>query len=152
MKIAIAQRSDGGVSYAPVIREQRQDETDVEFRGACIRRLQAEHPSAAILMVDETALPVNWRDRRWRNAWTWDGATIAIDMMKARDIHRDWLRHLRKPLLEALDVAMSRAYKDPMLQDQIEAKRQALRDVTADIAIESALTIEELVVPDILKV
>jgi hypothetical protein len=48
------------------------------------------------------------------------------------------MRKARAPLLAALDVEMSRAFKDGARQEEIEARRQALRDVTATRAPASA--------------
>jgi hypothetical protein len=91
-----------------------------------------------IVEIDPSAIP---NDRTFRSAWKSD---LAIDMDKARDIHRDKLRRLREPKLAALDVELSRAFNDPIKQGEIEAKRRALRDVTADPAIDAAKTPEEL--------
>jgi len=71
---------------------------------------------------------------------------ITVDMTKAREIKRDMVRAERKPLLEKLDVEYMRAQeaKDTALQQEIAAKKQALRDVTADPAIDAATTPDEL--------
>lgn len=93
-------------------------------------------------------LPDDWIppdvDRMFLNAWVTDGETVSVDMKKAREVHKDVLRGMRAPLLVAADVEMSKAYKDPVLQDEIEAKRQALRDVTAHPGIEVAATPDAL--------
>ena len=72
---------------------------------------------------------------------------ININMDKARDIHRDKVRQARKPLLEAKDVAFMRAVEagDTDAQATVAAEKQALRDATADAAIDAATT------PDALK-
>lgn len=75
-------------------------------------------------------------DRTFRNAWCWTGK-VDHDMEKCRAIHRDRLRVARAPKLAALDVAQLRG------QD-VEAEKTALREVTADPAIEAAKTPEEL--------
>ena len=71
---------------------------------------------------------------------------IKVTMTKARDIKRDQLRAERKPLLEQLDVEFMRAQEqgDQAKADEIAAKKQALRDVTDDPAIDAATTPEEL--------
>jgi len=80
---------------------------------------------------------------------------ITVDMTKAREIKRDQLRAERKPLLEQLDVEFMRAQEagDTAKQQEIAAKKQALRDVTADPAIDDATTPDELkaVRPDVLE-
>jgi hypothetical protein len=78
---------------------------------------------------------------------------ITINMAKARDIHRAKMRDARSPLLSDLDIAYQRATEAGADTSAIVAKKQALRDVTADPAIEAAQTVEELkaVWPEILK-
>jgi len=71
---------------------------------------------------------------------------ITVDMTKAREIKRDQLRAERRPLLEQLDVEFMRAQEqgDQAKTDEIAARKQALRDVTADPAIDAATTPDEL--------
>ena len=99
--------------------------------------------------VEESDIPT---DRTFRNALKDD---LTIDMSKAREIHKEKLRRLRGPLLAALDVAYQRADEenDQTKKDEIAAKKDALRDVTNDPAIDSAQTPEELkaVIPEVLK-
>jgi hypothetical protein len=78
---------------------------------------------------------------------------ITVNMEKARDIHRAKMREAREPLFAALDISYQRATETGADTSVIVAKKQALRDVTADPAIESAQTTEELksVWPEILK-
>ena len=92
-------------------------------------------------IIEDADIPT----RNYRDAWA-DGSGTAIihDMTKAAEIMRDKLRIARAPLLTALDVEMSRAFDDKVLQAEIEAKRQALRDVTIAPAIENAKNIEAL--------
>jgi hypothetical protein len=85
-------------------------------------------------------------DRVFRGAWQYNGNAVEIDMVVARDIHRDRLREDRKPRLEALDTAWFRAAEtgDADAQAQVAADKQALRDVTSDPRIEAAATPDEL--------
>lgn len=80
---------------------------------------------------------------------------IKVNMEKAREIHREYLRFLRMPLLAQLDVAFMRAVEsgDQDKIAEISLKKQQLRDITDDSMIESAETPEELklVIPEILK-
>jgi len=71
---------------------------------------------------------------------------ITVDMTKAREIKRDMIRAERKPLLEKLDVEYMRAQEagDTTLQQEIAAKKQALRDATVDPVIDAATTPDEL--------
>jgi hypothetical protein len=119
-------------------------------------------------LVDGEVVPVSEsipQDRTFRNAWTMEvrqegaggkiDATIMVDMTKARELHRATLRGLRAPKLAALDIDYQRADEadDKTAKQVIAAKKQALRDVTDDPAIEAAKTPEELkaVLPEALK-
>jgi|GEM_PF-1089096 len=85
-------------------------------------------------------------DRTFRNAWVLDGDKIGHDMGKAREIHRERMRAARAPKLAALDVDYQRADEGGKGEDKarIAAKKQALRDVTKDPAIDAATTPEQL--------
>ena len=98
-------------------------------------------------------------DRYFRNAWTHvatarNAGHIAVDMDKAREIHRDVLRRQRAPLLASADVDYVKAdeAEDVAKKAEIRAYKQALRDVPADPRIDAAQTPEELkaIVPDAL--
>lgn len=71
---------------------------------------------------------------------------ISIDMDKARALHRARLRIVRKPLLDALDLAWKRAMEagDAKRAAAVAAEQQALRDLPADPAIDAAKTPEQL--------
>lgn len=58
--------------------------------------------------------------------------SIIINIDKAKGIKREQFRAVRKPMLEALDVAFVRALEqgDTAAQASIAAQKQALRDVT----------------------
>lgn len=115
-------------------------------RGKCI-----PEDAADVRVIDASELPT---DRTFRDAWR-DQGGIVVDMPAAREIHKERLREVRAPLLEALDIEYTRAdeQKNDAKKAEIAAKRQALRDVTSDPAIEVATTPEALkaVLPDVLK-
>lgn len=98
--------------------------------------------ATGVSIVDESLIPA---DRTFRNAWQ-DNNGVRVNMARAREIHKDRLREWRKPLLAALDVRYMCADEigDAAKKAEIAAKKQALRDVTADPAIEAAATPEEL--------
>lgn len=77
---------------------------------------------------------------------------IGVNLNKAKEIHRDYLRAARQPLLESLDVAFVRALEQGQDTAPIADQKQQLRDVTADPAIAAASTVDELkqVWPDVL--
>lgn len=79
---------------------------------------------------------------------------ITIDMSKARDIHRERMRQDRAPKLAALDIAFQRAVEAGESTAVVVTQKRALRDVTADPAIDAAQSPEALkaVWPDCLVV
>lgn len=121
------------------------------YRDHVIDRSVPADATNLIEMPDDLALP---KDRTFRNAWAIDGKAVVVDMPKARDIHRERLRALRAPLFTALDTDYQRADEalDADAKKLIVARKQALRDVTDDPAIEAAQTPDDLaaVMPSIL--
>jgi hypothetical protein len=57
---------------------------------------------------------------------------IGIDINKAKDIHKDKIREVRNPLLQAKDVEYMRAQESGNTEKVVEivAEKQALRDAT----------------------
>lgn len=152
MKKIIYTRPDGGLSVVHPVRNTIGETltTDAEIEQRAWNKL----PKNAInpQWIDPGAIPT---DRTFRNAWKESGAGIAVDLPKAREIHRNKLRGLRKPKMDALDIAYMRADElgDTTEKQRIAVLKQALRDVTADPAILTASTPEELkaVLPAVLK-
>lgn len=100
-------------------------------------------------IVDESVIP---KDRTFRNAWKEELGSVGHDMEKCRELHRQKLRELRAPLLEAADVEFMKALEAGQPTTAIVAKKQALRDVTRDPRISSASSVDELkaVIPEVL--
>lgn len=69
---------------------------------------------------------------------------INVNMIKARDIHREKVREARNPKLAAKDVEFQRALETGADTSAIVAAKQALRDAPAASAIEAASTPDEL--------
>ena len=83
-------------------------------------------------------------DRSFRDAWSLSGTVISEDMDKAKEIFKDKIREVRKPLLEEKDVELMKALETGASTTAIAAAKDALRDAPADSAITSATTIAEL--------
>ena len=85
-------------------------------------------------------------DRHFRNAWTLSGSVISEDMTEAKNIFKEKIREVRKPLLEAEDVAYMKAMEvdDASAKTAAVNKKTALRDAPAASAITNASTIDEL--------
>lgn len=98
-------------------------------------------PGLPFKIVEENKIPT---DRTFRAAWIEDPSdTITCDMVKARDIHRDYLRSIRVGELAKLDIEFRKAKTQPD-RDAVEEKAQVLRDITSDPIIEAAQNIEQL--------
>lgn len=67
---------------------------------------------------------------------------ITINIDKAKDITKNRLREERKPQLESLDIQMLRNFSNQELLNEIDAKKQVLRDATKQV--DEMTTIEEL--------
>ena len=85
-------------------------------------------------------------DRHFRNAWTLSGTVISEDMTTAKTIFKNKIREVRKPLLEAQDVAYMKALESgsSSAQSTVATKKKELRDAPAASAITNAKTIAEL--------
>ncbi len=85
-------------------------------------------------------------DRHFRNAWKLNGSVMAEDMTEAKKIFQEKIREVRKPLLEAEDVAYMMALEasDASKKDASVAKKKALRDAPAASAITNADTVAKL--------
>lgn len=116
--------------------------------GVSIEQIAAKDvpPGRTYRIVDASEIPT---DRTYRNAWEPDFAEpkkVKTDMTKAREIHRNYIRQARAPKLQELDIEFMRAAEvaDTAKMNSVAAKKQALRDATADPAIEAAATTEDL--------
>lgn len=90
-----------------------------------------------------TSQPSN---RDFRGAWTLSGTVISEDLDKAKEIFKDKIRDVRKPLLEAEDTVFMKALEDDdaTAKANSKTKKTNLRDAPAASAISSATTIDEL--------
>jgi hypothetical protein len=85
-------------------------------------------------------------NRDFRDAWFLSGSVISEDLTKAKELFRDKIREVRKPLLEAEDVVYMKAMEadDATAKAASVAKKTSLRDAPAASAINAATTITEL--------
>lgn len=89
-----------------------------------------------------TAADLPNQDNDFFNAWELNGATITVNLDKAKTITKDRLRAERAPLLAAQDVAFQRALESGADTTAIVAEKQRLRDIT--LLADSATTLAEL--------
>lgn len=144
MRRIIFTRPDGGLSVVtPVINTHpvREQITAAQAEARAWGRLPANAINPQWVSADRVPA-----DRTFRAAWTAGLGSVEHDMEKCRAIHRDHLRTLRKPLLEALDVNYMRAMERGASAEMhaIAEQKQALRDVTASPDIDTAPTPQAL--------
>ena len=86
------------------------------------------------------------KSRHFREAWTLEDDVIEVDMNKAREVQRGFLRQERASHLTRLDAEYMMALEkgDSTKQAEIAAKKQELRDVTKHSKIKNAKTPEAL--------
>jgi len=96
--------------------------------------------------IDASTVSSKPSDRHFRNAWAISGKVISEDMTKAKEIFKDKIREVRKPLLEAEDVVYMKAMEadDSSAKTASVNKKTALRNAPAASAITNATTIAEL--------
>ena len=140
-------RPDGGMSIVNAAPKDRLELvlgelTDEQYRAHVIER------SIPVDAIDVHELPIDWQppdvDRTFRNAWRKNGLTFTVDMAHARDIQREALRRVRKPMLEDLDIQYMQALEVGSDTTKVAQEKQRLRDITADPRIEAAQTPEDL--------
>ena len=85
-------------------------------------------------------------NRDFRDAWSLSGTVISEDLAKAKDIFKDKIREVRKPLLDAEDVTYMKAIEadDTAAKTASANTKTALRDAPSAAAIGSATDIAGL--------
>jgi len=88
-------------------------------------------------IVEDSAVLGN---RYFRNAWKITSKKVAVDMTKAKEIKKNYLRAERAPLLEKLDTDFMIAIEDDdtTAQASIKDKKQQLRDVTTETGLNAS--------------
>jgi hypothetical protein len=127
-QVIIFTNSNGGVSVC------------VPTGELSIEEVQAKDTPAGSLIVDADSLPNEHND--FFSAWELNGATITVNLDKAKEITKARLREERTPLLQAQDVAFQRALEANQDTTAIVAEKQRLRDITQ--LADAATTLEQL--------
>lgn len=136
----------GGLHIVNSTTKERAEEilgelTDEEFAVEVFKSIPAGASEVSVV-------PDDWPNgpRMFRGAWRKQGGAFWVDMAHARDIWRNHMRNERASLLRALDVEYIRADElgSAAVKADVIARKQALRDVTDDPAIEAAQTPDDL--------
>ena len=95
-------------------------------------------------MINHTATIPS--DKHFRNAWALSGSVITEDLTVAKQLFKEKIREVRKPLLDEQDVLFMKALEDgdTSAQNTIKTKKQTLRDALAASAITNASNITQL--------
>jgi hypothetical protein len=145
MKLVSIKRADGQICIGEIWNDASQELILSEAQ-----KLVAGYGYVSHREIRQEDVPVIHRE--FRNAWEDSGTEIFINMVKAKEIHKNKLRALRKPKLEALDIEYQRADEsgDVNKKQEIALKKKELRNVTQ---LTLPNTPEELknFIPDILK-
>lgn len=133
-------RPDGGITVV-------HPATD-DLRSAILRAVPKD--AANVKIVDEADIP---QDRYFRDAWEQDADTVGVNRPKAEEIKMNLIRKIRNKKLEELDLEVIKNIRDETKLDEIEVKKQALRDLPDNVDLTAPTTLEELknLEPDILK-
>ena len=85
-------------------------------------------------------------NRHFREAWSLTGNVITEDLTKAKELFKDKIREVRKPLLEAEDVVYMKAMEadDSSAKSASVTKKTNLRNAPAATAITNASSISAL--------
>lgn len=102
-------------------------------------------------IVDETELPLKPHfkgppRKLFRESWRWDGARVACDMEKCREIKLEELRMERNNRLKASDVDKQRLddIGTPQQKAALAAYRQQLRDLPVSVSVDLAKVADAL--------
>src|SRR5690606_22204464 len=135
----LIKNKDGSVAIMTTVRDDIDPNFEIEKWDSSIKEKVDSHRP----ILDESEVP---EDRYFRDAWTHLEDKINVDMDKCREIHKDKLREIRRPILEALDLEYMKALEegDEMKKEGVVIRKQLLRDVTIAPEIINAKTPEEL--------
>ena len=142
----LIKNNDGTVCVMTTVSDDIDPALEIEKWGDDIRgKVESFRP------MEESEIP---EDRYFREAWEHKEDSLTVNLDKCKSIHKDTLRELRSPKLQALDVDYMRAVEsgDAEKQKEISEKKQVLRDIPQAPEIENATTPEEIktFMPDIL--
>jgi hypothetical protein len=110
--------------------------------GLTVEEIQAKDVPDGVTsyIVKHSDLP---SDTDFQNAWVYKDGSVQVDLAKAKEVHREYIRRERKEKLAALDIEFQRALETGDTS-AVVAKKQVLRDATADSAITAATSLAEL--------
>lgn len=97
-------------------------------------------PGVESFIVEKNSLPLKYE--YFFNAWEQNNGIVTVNIEKAKEIHKKWLRIDRAELFEKLDVAFQRALETNSDTSKIVQEKQRLRDIT--ILVDNQTTLDEI--------
>lgn len=94
---------------------------------------------ASAQIVEDSVIPI---DYTFRDAWEFDGKKITENLDKVKEIQKEKLRILRKPLLDEQDILFIQSLEGNKDTVEIIAEKQRLRDIPQ--LVDNCLTINEV--------
>lgn len=115
----IYERADGHVAIATLTEGANVEDIVRKFRDC--------HPEYTRYTVhNEIDVP---KSRQFRDAWIKKDGQIIVDVPKAMCLHMKNVRIARDKKLKELDIETMKAINNPSLLQEIEDKKQKLRDI-----------------------
>lgn len=135
----------GGRTITPDIEGTMEELVPAPDMADEIKRWRREN-EAGVTSVREIAEADIPDDASFKEAWRDDGEKVVVDMSTARAIHMDRIREARDRELAALDFETMRAVGagDDAKRDEVETRKQALRDIPQTFDLSQAKTPDEL--------
>ena len=110
--------------------------------GLTVEEIQAKDVPDGVTsyIVKHSDLPT---ETDFQNAWVYKDGKVEVDLAKAKEVHKEYIRRERKEKLAAIDIEFQQALETGDTS-AVVAKKQALRDATADSAIDAATSTDQL--------
>lgn len=124
----IYEGKDGSVAISVLAEHVKME--DIEEIVEKFREVHPEGMYPRYSVVDKINAP---QDRQFRDAWVKRGNKIVVDEHKALKIHLERVREARNKKLEELDKEQLQYLSDTWKIQEIETKKQALRDLPVSI-------------------
>lgn len=158
MENIVWKRADGGISITHCVDGVNADEEAKKLKEQS--EVLYKNHGIKDVYYDSEIIAMNVdvpEDREFRNAWTFTGKKLKVDMKLARELHIGRIRQKRNEALTELDKETMAAISDKEELAKVEKKKQALRDSMDKIEslCDAAETVDELravVLDDGLKV
>jgi hypothetical protein len=91
-------------------------------------------------IIDKSKVP----DLSYRKSYSINNSEFETDITKAKDIHKEMIRHERSYMWKELDQEYLFKLSTDKDLTEVKAKQKKMRDITDDVSIGNAETIDDL--------